>query len=320
MSGDWHVWETQSSYRHRQEGIFQNVLGQKSCRTKVPRIFRFFVPNFFPEFCSEFSPNFLRSFHASFRGKRRPEKIHQKSPPFFNAKFPGKDENYIHKIYLESRQSKNVSAPPLVHMISWKNKQSFIQDSRTLYCRTPEKWFGVIFSKVIRIAPRKSELQAENRRYRPKIGDIRGGFWQNGFFPRIFIFGPPDFSADFVGGFFLLIFVGKGAQKNPPGKSPGKILQKLYNKNPRHISAEGLAQEIRAKKSPPNPNRIAREDARTGFRSFWFSPMNLFFGGGSSRYWYANFSEGCKGGYAHKEDRGLFIASKGNFNFSGYLK
>ena len=41
-------------------------------------------------------------------------------------------------------------------------------------------------------------------------------------FSRIFIFGPPDFVADFLAGFFLLIFVGKGAQKNPPTKSPGK--------------------------------------------------------------------------------------------------
>ena len=41
-------------------------------------------------------------------------------------------------------------------------------------------------------------------------------------FSRIFIFGPPDFFADFVAGFFLFIFVGKSAQKNPPGKSPAK--------------------------------------------------------------------------------------------------
>ena len=40
-----------------------------------------------------------------FVGKRRPEKIHPKSPPFFNTKFPGKHEKNIHKIYLESRQS-----------------------------------------------------------------------------------------------------------------------------------------------------------------------------------------------------------------------
>ena len=67
-----------------------------------------FCPEFCPEFLSEFSPNFLKSFRASFCGKRKPEKIHQKSLPFFNAKFPGKHEKNIHKMFLERRQS-NVS-------------------------------------------------------------------------------------------------------------------------------------------------------------------------------------------------------------------
>ena len=66
-----------------------------------------FCPEFPPEFCSEFSPNFSRSFRALFPRKRRPEKIHQKSPPFFNAKFPGNCEKLIHKMFLESRQSNN---------------------------------------------------------------------------------------------------------------------------------------------------------------------------------------------------------------------
>ena len=61
-------------------------------------------------------------------------------------------------------------------------------------------------------------------------------------FSRISILGPPDFFADFLARFFLLVFVGKSAQKNPPGKSLGKILQNLYNKNPRYISAEGPGQ------------------------------------------------------------------------------
>ena len=57
-------------------------------------------------FCSEFSPNLLTAFRASFRGKRRQEKIHQKSPAFFNAKFPGNFEEKIHKHFLESGPSK----------------------------------------------------------------------------------------------------------------------------------------------------------------------------------------------------------------------
>ena len=58
-----------------------------------------FRPEFCPEFCSEFSPNFSRTFCASFRGRRRPGKIHQKSPPFFNAKFPGKHEKIFTKFF-----------------------------------------------------------------------------------------------------------------------------------------------------------------------------------------------------------------------------
>ena len=38
--------------------LSRSLLGQKSCRTKVPRIFRIFVPNFAPNF----APNFPRSF------------------------------------------------------------------------------------------------------------------------------------------------------------------------------------------------------------------------------------------------------------------
>ena len=61
-------------------------------------------------------------------------------------------------------------------------------------------------------------------------------------FSRIFIFGPPDFFADFLAGFFLLIFVGKGAQKNPPGKSP-RNSSKIYTTNIlRHTSADWLGQ------------------------------------------------------------------------------
>ena len=66
---------------------------------------------FHPEFCPEFCLNFLRSFRASFCGRRRPEKIHQKSPPFFNAKFPGKFEEKIHNIFLERRQSNKILPP-----------------------------------------------------------------------------------------------------------------------------------------------------------------------------------------------------------------
>ena len=44
--------------------------------------------------CRKRQPN-----RASFRRKRRPEKFHPKSSPFFNAKFPGRIEEKIHKSY-----------------------------------------------------------------------------------------------------------------------------------------------------------------------------------------------------------------------------
>ena len=72
-------------------------------------------------------------------------------------------------------------------------------------------------------------------------------------FSRIFIFEPPDFFADFLAGFFLLIFVGKSAQKNPSRKIPGKILQNLYNKNPpTHFCRLPRATSIPARRQSEN--------------------------------------------------------------------
>ena len=76
-------------------------------------------------------------------------------------------------------------------------------------------------------------------------------------FSRIFIFEPPDFFADFLAGFFLLIFVGKSAQKNPPGKSPAKSSEIYTTKILQHISADCPGQEF------PQP-RLSRVKGRVG--------------------------------------------------------
>ena len=60
-----------SKYRGRS---LKNTLGQKSCRTKFPRIFWIFVPNFARILLRIFL-EFSRIFRASIRGKPRPEKI-----------------------------------------------------------------------------------------------------------------------------------------------------------------------------------------------------------------------------------------------------
>ena len=64
------------------------------------------------------------------------------------------------------------------------------------------------------------------------------------FFGGIFIFGPPDFFRGFCCRIFLLISVEKKCPEQSSRKIPGKLLQNLYNKNPRHISAEGPGQDI----------------------------------------------------------------------------
>ena len=66
-------------------------------------------------------------------------------------------------------------------------------------------------------------------------------------FSRIFIFEPPDFFADFLAGFFLLIFVGKSAQKNPPGKSSKICTTKILQ----HISADWPGQVFFSGGLPP---------------------------------------------------------------------
>ena len=57
-------------------------------------------------------------------------------------------------------------------------------------------------------------------------------FWAAGFFSRIF---SPDFFSSF--------FVGKSAQKNPPGKSPGKSSKIYTTKTLQPLSADCPGQE-----------------------------------------------------------------------------
>ena len=63
-------------------------------------------------------------------------------------------------------------------------------------------------------------------------------------FSRIYFWGPPDFFPDFVADFSPHLY-GKKCTGKCSRKIPGKILQSLYSKNPRHISEEGPGQVIR---------------------------------------------------------------------------
>ena len=112
----------------RFRSLMSHYLRSEKLHNESSPNFSNFCPGFCPEFCSKFSPNFSRMFHASFRWKRRPEKILQKSPPLFNAKFPGKYEKNIHKMFLEGRQSNISSECPNGSLsllkIPWKTARS----------------------------------------------------------------------------------------------------------------------------------------------------------------------------------------------------
>ena len=62
------------------------------------------------------------------------------------------------------------------------------------------------------------------------------GFRQNGFFADLYFW-----AAGFLAGFFRLIFVGKSAQKNPPGKSPEKSSKNYTTKIPDTFLQRGRA-------------------------------------------------------------------------------
>ena len=76
-------------------------LGQRSCRTKVPRIFRILVPNFLPK---NFPRVFRGSFVLCFPGDGDHKKF-TKNPLPFSIPNPQANTKTIHKVFLESRQS-----------------------------------------------------------------------------------------------------------------------------------------------------------------------------------------------------------------------
>ena len=81
-------------------------------------------------------PEFFEDFSCFVSWETGTEKNHQKSPPFFNAKFPGKHAKNIRKILLESRQSnmwglgfQNVLRFPKFSFFSGKKTLSAFQHS-----------------------------------------------------------------------------------------------------------------------------------------------------------------------------------------------
>ena len=63
------------------------ALGQKSCRTKVSRIFRIFVPNFAPNFAPNF-PRIFRGLSCFVSWETETRKNSPKIPAIFQCKIP----------------------------------------------------------------------------------------------------------------------------------------------------------------------------------------------------------------------------------------
>ena len=79
--------------------------------------------------------------------------------------------------------------------------------------------------------------------------NLRVGFWQNGFFRGFLFLGRRIFfcsrilSPNFFSSFLWEKVPRKILQENPR-QNGAKTIQNLYNKNPRHMSAEGPGQQI----------------------------------------------------------------------------
>ena len=87
------------------------MLGQESCRTKVSRILRIFVPNFAPNFAFT---EFFEDFSCFVSWETETRKNSPKIPAIFQCKIPRQTrKKNIHKIFLESRQSKKMFTFPL---------------------------------------------------------------------------------------------------------------------------------------------------------------------------------------------------------------
>ena len=95
------------------------LLGQKSCRTKVSRIFRIFVPNVAPNFAPNFPRIFRGLFVLRFVGDGD-QKNSQKNPRHFQYNIPRQTrKKKIHKILLESRQTNLLWSLKSLHIRSY---------------------------------------------------------------------------------------------------------------------------------------------------------------------------------------------------------
>ena len=90
--------------------VVPRMLGQKSCRTKVSRIFRFFVPDFAPNFAPNFPRIFRGFFVLRFVGNGDQKKF-TKNPRHFSMQNSQANSKKKSTKILESGQSKRMAFP-----------------------------------------------------------------------------------------------------------------------------------------------------------------------------------------------------------------
>ena len=208
---------------------------------------RFFSSHEFSyEKCSEIFPEI---FEPLFCGS---EKIPGKFPPNFPLNFPNfpaKNKKFTDELLQERRENnseaifhgkRSSETVWIVNTAAVAKHNDFQRDSvfstKGSFGYSGHLKYMKLFRNNFPPTPERAPKfkSAQTRTFLHSLGS---GFGRTDF-SRIFIFGPPDFFADFLAGFFLLIFVGKSAQKNPPGKSPRKSSKIYTTKVLRHISAE----------------------------------------------------------------------------------
>ena len=145
------------------------MLGQKSRRTKVSRIFRIFVPNFAPKFCSKFFEEF--SCFVSWETETRKNSL--KIPAIFQCKIPRQMRKKIHRTFLERRQSNICQSCCLARDVA--TRAAIYRSLQTLQARNAKnvsrKSFGWSAKKMAKTPKKEEEILTLTQK---PLGEAKG--------------------------------------------------------------------------------------------------------------------------------------------------
>ena len=128
------------------------MLGQESCRTKVSRVFRYFVPNFAPNFAPN-CPRIFEDFPRFVSWETETRKNSPKISAIFLCKIPRQtrkkySEKNIDKILLESRQSNSLGGTPKVTFQSLFESLGLSGPYRTMRAAMRCEWRCVLNTEM----------------------------------------------------------------------------------------------------------------------------------------------------------------------------